>query len=276
MTTATKPAVVYRLYDDAGELLYVGCSVTPFSRLREHASHGRSHVWWADVASVTLEHFKSRPEAILAERKAIAAEAPKYNVYSGGPVARTRARAARVEKATSLRAEGLKLREIASEMGVAISTVDGWLNDPLGERLATRKRSYGGTCEDCGRPTDGSNGRDKAPTRCRGCEVAAREHNKVWTREVLLSRIREWAVEYGEPPAIPDWSPSQARQLGNEARARRFESANGRWPWPEAVIREFGSWNAAIEAAGFVPRANTGGGGNELRKRALHNVEVAA
>lgn len=37
-----------------------------------------------------------------------------------------------------------------------------------------RKAQYGGTCIDCGAPTDGSNGRDKAPERCRTCIEPAR------------------------------------------------------------------------------------------------------
>jgi hypothetical protein len=55
--------------------------------------------------------------------------------------------------------------------------------------------------------------------------------------------------------------------LHDEARARRFEDADGRWPWMTLVHDRFGSWNDAIEAAGFTPRAHGGGGGNMRRRR---------
>src|SRR5438105_15759202 len=56
-------------------------------------------------------------------------------------------RSAREALARELRGRGLRLREIADELGVAISTVDSWLNDPGGERLRARKDSYRGRCE---------------------------------------------------------------------------------------------------------------------------------
>lgn len=35
-----------------------------------------------------------------------------------------------------------------------------------------RRKRYQGTCERCGAPTDGSNGRDKAPRFCQTCAIA--------------------------------------------------------------------------------------------------------
>jgi hypothetical protein len=73
---------------------------------------------------------------------------------------------------------------------------------------------------------------------------------------------------------MPDWNPWQARdRLGDEARARRFES--GHWPWYTSVVIRFGSWNAGIRAAGFTPRANHGGGGNIYRRRDLRKTQAA-
>jgi hypothetical protein len=51
-------------------------------------------------------------------------------------------------------------------------------------------------------------------------------------------------------------------------RAARFDS-DTHWPWFSMVVRVFGSWNAAIEAAGFAPRAAHGGGGNQSRRRSV-------
>lgn len=75
----------------------------------------------------------------------------------------------KVAWAQRLRARGLTYLEIAREMGVARSTASLYITDPDGSQLAARKDSYRGTCEDCGLPTDGSNGREAAPTTCVIC-----------------------------------------------------------------------------------------------------------
>ena len=89
----------------------------------------------------------------------------------------------------------------------------------------------------------------------------------VWTADILIARIQEWAALYGEPPASNDWNSWQARvALGDEARARRFEN-DDHWPWFTTVVQRFGSWNAAIRQAGFEPRAPHGGDGNQEHRR---------
>jgi hypothetical protein len=135
---------------------------------------------------------------------------------------------------------------------------------------------YTGTCLDCGGPT-GFSGRATPPERCRRCNgVRQGKARLVWTREKIIAAIHDWAAEYGESPAIADWMPCAARADGDEARARRFEDANGRYPVHMVVIGEFGSWNAAIAAAGFEPRAAHGGGGNQLRRRKVRERTAAA
>jgi hypothetical protein len=70
-------------------------------------------------------------------------------------------------------------------------------------------------------------------------------------------------------PAIPDFNPTGAVYLSDYRRAVRAERhiSAGEIPWFTTVVREFGSWNAAIAAAGFTPLANHGGNGNSLRHR---------
>jgi hypothetical protein len=48
---------VYRFYDGAGGLLYVGLTCDITGRLTKHAG---DKDWWVDVARVELEHFGSR------------------------------------------------------------------------------------------------------------------------------------------------------------------------------------------------------------------------
>lgn len=78
-------------------------------------------------------------------------------------------RAEKVAEAQRLRAEGLKLREIAERMGASVQTVGAWISDPDLSKQRQRRQRYAGRCVDCGKPTDGSNGSAKAPKRCLDC-----------------------------------------------------------------------------------------------------------
>jgi hypothetical protein len=127
---------------------------------------------------------------------------------------------------------------------------------------------YTGTCETCGDRT-GWNGTITPSRECAPCASRrAGAARKRWTRDVLVAKLREWEATYGEPPGQVDWNPHHARHiLHDEARAARFEA--GEWPSKEAVVREFGSWNAGMAAAGFTPRVGRGGPENAQRLRVV-------
>jgi len=69
---------LYRHFNKEGHLLYVGISLSTFHRLSQHKNH--SH-WFNEITSVTIEKFKSRKEAIEAEKEAITNEDPSHNLY---------------------------------------------------------------------------------------------------------------------------------------------------------------------------------------------------
>lgn len=71
-----RPAVVYRFYDFAGCLLYVGSSCNRVRPLRLHIDKP----WWQSVVTVTLEHFPDGKQALIAEAVAIRGSAPLYNI----------------------------------------------------------------------------------------------------------------------------------------------------------------------------------------------------
>jgi Homing endonuclease associated repeat len=71
-------------------------------------------------------------------------------------------------------------------------------------------------------------------------------------QEEIIARVQDWARVHGEPPTIRDWDPSRARRSGQEWRAERFEA--GAWPSVGMVRRKFGTFNAAVQAAGLAPR----------------------
>ena len=66
---------VYRCYDAAERLLYVGISMSLEGRLTKH----RRTAWWPEVAEITVQWFDGREAAKAAERAAIRDEAPLHN-----------------------------------------------------------------------------------------------------------------------------------------------------------------------------------------------------
>lgn len=69
--------VLYRLRDNAGALLYVGISDRWSRRMDEHE---RKQPWWPAVAHAELTTYRTRQEAVSAEREAIRNEKPRHNV----------------------------------------------------------------------------------------------------------------------------------------------------------------------------------------------------
>ena len=67
---------VYRLYDAAGALLYVGQSGRPGVRFDEHRTLS---VFGDLIARMDIAHYPNRPAGIAAEAAAIVAEAPRFN-----------------------------------------------------------------------------------------------------------------------------------------------------------------------------------------------------
>lgn len=113
-----------------------------------------------------------------------------------------------------------------------------------------RKAQYARPCTDCGQAMSGDYGRStKGPQRCPSCATAART---MWTRDTIVAAIHGWVARYGAIPAATDWNPSQARARGLDWRADRF--LEGVWPFQATVQKVFGSWSAAISAAGYQPR----------------------
>ncbi len=68
---------LYRHFDEAGTLLYVGISLNALARLAQHRSVSP---WFVKIANMTIERFETRREVEEAERKAIRDEKPLHNV----------------------------------------------------------------------------------------------------------------------------------------------------------------------------------------------------
>ena len=85
---------VYRMYDAANRLLYVGFSNNVKARMRQHYN---DHAWVdRDVVRIEIsDKFAQEKDARVAERGAIANEHPRYN---GAPARRIRRWAQFIER----------------------------------------------------------------------------------------------------------------------------------------------------------------------------------
>lgn len=69
---------LYRLYDQAGVLLYVGISMSAMVRQSHHKGQ---KAWWPEVARIEIISFDRREDALEAERNAIFQERPIHNKH---------------------------------------------------------------------------------------------------------------------------------------------------------------------------------------------------
>jgi len=86
---------LYRHFSGDGTLLYVGISLSWPARTKSHARGSR---WFDLVARVEIERFSTREEALIAEREAIKAERPQFNIIHNGIAAGECRSAARSKK----------------------------------------------------------------------------------------------------------------------------------------------------------------------------------
>lgn len=141
-----------------------------------------------------------------------------------------------------MREKGMTRSEIGAKLGISRSAVAGIINDPDGSKQLARRERYRGTCEDCGKRTNGASGY-AAPRLCNPC---SNFRTKYWTRERAIEAIQLWAAEHdGKPPVVQDWV---------------VKGGDSRFPSASTLYGEGGCfryWADAIEAAGF-PRPRSG------------------
>jgi len=77
---AKRRHALYRFYDTVETPIYTGITSALGGRW---GSHDHDKEWWAEVATARVEHYRTRPLALAAERKAIETEYPLYNIRHG-------------------------------------------------------------------------------------------------------------------------------------------------------------------------------------------------
>lgn len=87
---------LYRFYDKAGDLLYVGISLSAAHRASQHRN---DKGWWLEVVRMDVEHLPvTRTKALRIELEAIATESPRYNVMGSIVSRRTASRLATIKR----------------------------------------------------------------------------------------------------------------------------------------------------------------------------------
>lgn len=76
-----RPCTLYRFFDQDRRLLYVGMTVNPGRRMEKHRA---DKAWWPDVTEIRMEQHSDIDALRAAERAAITAENPVYNVRMNG------------------------------------------------------------------------------------------------------------------------------------------------------------------------------------------------
>jgi hypothetical protein len=81
-------------------------------------------------------------------------------------------------------------------------------------------------------------------TVCQACAQRLAVRRAPWSDVEVKQAIIDWAKLEGAPPSTADW------RQGRNARGR-WKSEYPRWPSAHVTARLFGSWQVALEAAGF-------------------------
>lgn len=88
---------LYRFFDTADRLLYVGITDTPSTRWNHHRLHAG---WWSQAVAKSVKWISGRGEAAAAELVAIRTESPLWNT-AAAPVSNERLNIVRFEAATN-------------------------------------------------------------------------------------------------------------------------------------------------------------------------------
>lgn len=73
----TAPQTLYRFFTEPGALLYIGITGDASTRWK---AHSREKAWWLEVSYIRVEHYETREAVEAAEKAAIVAERPAWNV----------------------------------------------------------------------------------------------------------------------------------------------------------------------------------------------------
>lgn len=137
------------------------------------------------------------------------------------------------------------------------------------EQSAAAKRRRRGVCEVCGGETRYNGVATNGPSRiCATCQRARQHESRRWTKATIIRSFIRFRDATGRTPRSRDAQGPQESQVLRLSgkRIRELEQVQELGlvlPSPHCVQREFGSWAAALVAAGMKPSR---GGAPDHRK----------
>jgi len=175
----------------------------------------REHPYWPSSSCVAA-HFGSWSNALQAAGLTARSLSLEDSV------------AERIQTAWRLRAEGHRIRVIADQLGISVSTVHNYLS--------------AGSCPQCGGPVA-----SPRAERCIACTAHEPTIQSAWSRDTVREAIRAWTAEHGRVPSYHEWTPSRSAP-------GVWESESPRWPSAAVVCDVYDEyrnpWNAALLDAG--------------------------
>ena len=191
------------------------CGEQPHIAGRAQRKWMREHPYWPSSSCVAA-HFGSWSKALQAAGLTARSLSFEDSV------------AERVAAAWRLRAGGHRIRAIAEQLAVSVSTVHNYLS--------------AGSCPQCGGPVA-----SPRAERCIACTAHEPTVERGWNRETVRAAIRTWMAEHGRAPRYHEWTPS--RSLPGV-----WEAESPRWPSAAVVCDVYDEhrnpWNAALIDAG--------------------------
>lgn len=144
------PHALYRLYDDAGVLLYVGITWNLPQRMDGHSG---DKGWWPQVARRTMIWYSSELDARIAEAIAIDTEKPLHNTIrpAVGPLVPPHGQRSGWHRTTpkSVRLPYGLLERVEAAAEAAGETVNAFIVAAIEEELA-RREALKSTCIEIG------------------------------------------------------------------------------------------------------------------------------
>ena len=116
---------LYRHLDADGALLYVGISRCPLCRTKEHEE---TTDWYHHIASVKIDWFDSRDDAVIAEVAAIKSEQPLFNYQHTHRALRPDEGRSDIMAAATAKGGGVSA--LATALGVSRQAVSQWSRCP--------------------------------------------------------------------------------------------------------------------------------------------------
>jgi DNA-binding transcriptional regulator YiaG len=132
---------LYRHFDDAGTLLYVGIGLCSIGRLSQHR---RSAHWFRRITRVEIQHFADEQSAMAAEAAAIRDERPLFNKRGLAEPKKSRTPQPALRRYLSERE--ITQESFARQLNVTQTLISQWLNGSIAitaERAEQLERATG-------------------------------------------------------------------------------------------------------------------------------------